>query len=296
VVSRETVRIALTIAALNDLEVKGADIENAYITAPNRERVWTLLGPEWGPDAGEKAIVVRAQYGLKSAGASFRNHLAECMAFLGYTSCRADPDLWLKPEIRPGDGFRYYCYVLIYSDDFLAIHHDAVAILKKVDKYFKMKAGSIGDPDFYLGAKLKKLRLPNTVEAWGLSPSKYVQEAVSNVEQYLAKMNLPPLTKKATGPWETGYEAELDESRELNFEEAWYYQSQIGILRWCVELGRIDMITEVSILSSHTALPREGHRDAVFHLFAYLKRKHNSRLVFDPTYPYIVAMREYKTE
>ena len=124
VVSRETVRIALTIAALNDLEVKGADIENAYITAPNRERVWTLLGPEWGPDAGKKAIVVRAQYGLKSAGASFRNHLADCMTFLGYKSCRADPDLWLKPETRPGDGFQYYCYVLIYSDDFLAIHHD----------------------------------------------------------------------------------------------------------------------------------------------------------------------------
>jgi hypothetical protein len=72
------------------------------------------------------------------------------MAFLGYTSCHADPDLWLKPEIRPGDGFRYYCYVLIYLDVFLAIHHDAVAILKKVNKYFKMKAGSIGDPDFYL--------------------------------------------------------------------------------------------------------------------------------------------------
>ena len=33
VISRETVRIALTLAALNDLEVKVADIQNAYITA-----------------------------------------------------------------------------------------------------------------------------------------------------------------------------------------------------------------------------------------------------------------------
>ena len=62
-------------------------------------------------------------------------------------------------------------------------------------------------------------------------------------EQYLTEVNLPPLTKKAKGPWETGYAAELDDSRELNFEEAWYYQSQIGVLRWCVELGRIDIIT-----------------------------------------------------
>jgi hypothetical protein len=78
-------------------------------------------------------------------------------------------------------------------------------------------------------------------------------------------MNLPPLSKKATGPWQTGYDAELDDSRELNFEEAWFYQSQIGILCWCVELGRVAIMTEVSILSSHTASPREGHRDAVFH-------------------------------
>jgi hypothetical protein len=34
VVSREFVRIALTLAVLNDLEVKTADIKNSYLTAP----------------------------------------------------------------------------------------------------------------------------------------------------------------------------------------------------------------------------------------------------------------------
>jgi hypothetical protein len=43
VVSRESVRIALTLAALNDLNVKMADIENAYLTAPITEKVWTVL-------------------------------------------------------------------------------------------------------------------------------------------------------------------------------------------------------------------------------------------------------------
>ena len=54
-----------------------------------------------------------------------------------------------------------------------------------------------------------------------------------------------------------------------------------------VELGRVDMITEVSLLASHLALPREGHLEAVFHIYAYLKCKHNSRMIFDPTYPTI---------
>ena len=112
VVSRETVRLALTVAALNDLEVKVGDVLNAYITAPVKEKVWTVLGPEFGPDAGRRAIIVRALYGLKSAGAAFRAHLASFMRQMGYTSCKADPDLWMKAVTRPDDNVRYYAYIL----------------------------------------------------------------------------------------------------------------------------------------------------------------------------------------
>jgi hypothetical protein len=54
-----------------------------------------------------------------------------------------------------------------------------------------------------------------------------------------------------------------------------------------MELGRVDIITEVSTLSSHLALPREGHLEALLHLFAYLDKKHNARIIFDPSYPTI---------
>ena len=63
------------------------------------------MGSEFGPDlAGNKALVVKDLYALKSEGASFRNHLAECMINLGYLLCLADPDLWFKEETRPSDG------------------------------------------------------------------------------------------------------------------------------------------------------------------------------------------------
>ena len=52
-----------------------------------------------------------------------------------------------------------------------------------------------------------------------------------------------------------------------------------------MELGRIDIITEVSMLVSQLALQREGHLEAVFHIFGYMKGHHNSRMVFNPTYP-----------
>ena len=63
--SRETARIALMIAALNDLEVKLHDILNAYIQAPVTEKEGTIVGPEFGKDAEETAVIVRALYGLK---------------------------------------------------------------------------------------------------------------------------------------------------------------------------------------------------------------------------------------
>ena len=52
-----------------------------------------------------------------------------------------------------------------------------------------------------------------------------------------------------------------------------------------LEIVRIDICCEVSMMSSHLALPREGHLDQVFHIFAYLKKHHNYALVFDPSYP-----------
>jgi hypothetical protein len=76
VVSCETVHLALTIASLYDLKVKVGDVLNAYITAPVKEKVWTILGPDFGHGVGRSAIIVCALYGLKSAGAAFQAHLA----------------------------------------------------------------------------------------------------------------------------------------------------------------------------------------------------------------------------
>ena len=52
-----------------------------------------------------------------------------------------------------------------------------------------------------------------------------------------------------------------------------------------MELGRVDICLEVSLMSSQLELPCEGHLGKLFHIFAYLKWKHRARMVFDPTYP-----------
>jgi hypothetical protein len=72
----------MTLAALNDVDIKMDDIENTYLTAPIAEIFFTVSGTELGDDARNSANIVRFLYVLQSAGASFRNHLVECMKHL----------------------------------------------------------------------------------------------------------------------------------------------------------------------------------------------------------------------
>ena len=54
-----------------------------------------------------------------------------------------------------------------------------------------------------------------------------------------------------------------------------------------LDIGHVEIINDVSTLASQMEMPREGHMDAMFHVFAYLKARQNSRMVFDPTYLHI---------
>ena len=93
------------------------------------------------------------------------------------------------------------------------------------------------------------------------------------------------MVAKAPTPLSSGYRPEVDVTGELDASDASYYHYLIRIIRWIVELGRIDITCEVSMMSSHLALTREGHLKEVFYVFAYLKNHMNSELVFAPTVP-----------
>jgi hypothetical protein len=116
------------IAALDDLDILGADVQNACINAKTCEKVYTTAGPEFGSNEGRPAITVRALYGLKCSGARWRDHLASILIQAGFRSSKADPDVWMRKAHKP-NGFIYWEYVLCYVDDILAISHEPQGIL-----------------------------------------------------------------------------------------------------------------------------------------------------------------------
>ena len=72
---------------------------------------------------------------------------------------------------------------------------------------------------------------------------------------------------------------------DLDNKQDNYFQGLIGIVRWMCELGRVDILVPVAMLSRYLAAPREEHLDQVFHLFADLKRCNRLGMVFDDLCP-----------
>jgi len=274
----------LTIAALNDLKVLLSDIQNAYLTAPCREKVYTKAGPEFGPaDCGKTMLIVRALYGLKSRGAAFRSFLADHLWDIGYRPSKADSDVWMRPAIK-NNGFKYWEYILCYVDDILVISDNPMQTMNNIGQKFKFKDDKAVTPEQYLGAGLSKMTNDSGTECWAMSSDEYCGALVKTVEGVLEKKGLRLLSKCRT-PTSHGYRPELDATAELKQDGVQWYQELIGSLRWAAELGRVDILLEVTLMSQQLALPREGHLEQVLHIIGHLKQHPKLRLMFDSDSP-----------
>jgi hypothetical protein len=142
VVSRDSVRLAFLLAALNDLDLLAADIGNAYLNANTREKVHTICGLEFGhQNLGKVAVITRALYGLKSSGAAWRSMFAASLQELGFISSIVDPDVWYRAASKP-DGSLYYEYIFVYVDSLLVLSTDPHMIMKTISQQYRLKEGS----------------------------------------------------------------------------------------------------------------------------------------------------------
>lgn len=288
VVSRDSVRLIFLAAALNDLDIKSADVRNAYLNAPTQEKYWARAGPEFGSNEGRRVLIIRALYGLKGSAAAWRSFFAAALRQMGWKSCeKADPDVWMRAAVKP-DGTEYYEYLLVYVDDLLIASHDPGKVIQSIKKLFTLKDDSVGPPTRYLGSSISEFTIDTRdgpIKTWAMSADEYLKNALTNVEQKLDEVDKRLPKKAPMYPMQSNYRPELDVTGMLDDQGVTTYQELVGILRWAVELGRIDIYHAVSVLSQYLAAPRIGHLEQVLHIFAYLKGHLRSSIVFDPTQP-----------
>ena len=290
VVSRDSVRIMFLIAALNDLDIKMCDIGNAYLNAETRERVWFQAGQEWGSKAGCEVIIVRALYGLKSSGAEWKKTFASYIRHtLGYSPCiGADDNVYLRPE-KDEMGEEYYSYLVVYVDDVLSIHKEPNKVLNIINRDYRLKEPP-ECPSMYLGADISKYEINNDstiINCWAMSADSHVKKALEVIQGRMKEDDVyfKGSKKAPEHPFSSqSYRPELDTTELCNDEQTQFYQSLIGIMTWLCEIGRVDILTEKSLLATHLANPRLGHMHQALHVFKYLKYHNRSKCVFDPTY------------
>jgi hypothetical protein len=179
--------------------------------------------------------------------------------------------------------------LLVYVDDVLAISHELKVLIDAIGEYYKVKPGSDKEPDIYLGANVEKVQMPVGREVWTTSPCNYIKNAIKTVEGLLAEDREGYVLKnKAKNPFPMNYQPELDVLNELGPELSSHYLQFIGIVRWVIELGHIDIHHEVSLLSQYQGNPRVGHLEALYHVFVYMKSQLDIGCVtFNPKTPVV---------
>ena len=163
--------------------------------------------------------------------------------------------------------------------------------MKMVQETFTVKPDSIKVPTSYLGAEIGKVVYSDGSYAWTMGAQGYVKKVVKNIKKRLSDDHLQ-FNRKLSDPAVSApqpfssvtYRPELDTSLECTNERTTFYQNIIGILRWVVELGKIDIGFEVSLLSRYLVQPRTGHLVQALHVLKYLDIHSENDLAFDPAY------------
>jgi hypothetical protein len=257
VVSLRSMRIAIAAGELNGLFLMVGDISSAYLEAFTLEKVTFIAGPEFGPLAGHLLIIVRALYGLRTSGARWHDRYADVMHLMGFSPCKADPDVWMR------DCTTHYEYVLVYVDDIMFIGKEPQKFFDSLinDHGFKLKG--VGIPKYHLGGDF--YRDSDGTLAWGAHS--YVSKMLTNYETMFGSK-----PKEFATPMIEKDHPEIDTSDLLDALGIKQYQSLIGALQWLVTLGRFDIHLGVATMSSYRCAPRQGHLERLQRMYGYLRR------------------------
>jgi hypothetical protein len=154
--------------------------------------------------------------------------------------------------------------------------------LERIKATYELNPTGIRPPTRYLSADVDQVTCPGDLsgkEHWSFSAHTYVQNVVKNVRLILQEEGRGLKSTAKTPFPSTAYRLEMDMTEGCNHNEASRFSQLIGVLHWAIELGRIYIYTEVSLLLQQLALPRIGHLEVVYHIFAYLNKHDKSRII-----------------
>jgi hypothetical protein len=263
VVSLRGLRIVTFLSELNGLDLWATDISNAYLEAFTMERNHIVAGPEFGQLEGHYLIIVKALYGLRTSGLRWYERFTDCLCNEGFSSCKAEPDIWMRLN---GD---LYEYVATYVDDLCLGMLDLKSFTDTLQKKYNFKLKGTSPIDFHLGQSFSR----NDDWEMEISGKHYIDKMIDTYVQLYGEK-----PRKSSSPLEQNDHLEMDDSPFLGQDETQQFQSLIGAMQWAVSIGRLDIATAVMSLSSFRAMPRRGQLERAKWIYGYLRKMKEARI------------------
>ena len=255
--SLRSLRMVVFLSQLNNLEIWGADVGNAYLEAYTDEKLCIIAGPEFKELQGHLLIMVKALYGTRSGGARWHDRLFDILQELKFKPSKADPDVWMRPE----PGGTCYEYLAVYVDDLAIAAKDPQAFCNELKEKYNLKLKGVGSLEYHLGCTYKKYH-DGTLAA---DPRRYVNKILESYERMFKEK-----PRKSRPPLEGGDHPELDTSELCDDHQTKQFQTLIGQLQWLISLDGFDIAVHVMSLSKFRAQPRKGHLDRAKRIVGYL--------------------------
>ena len=254
VVSLRSLRMVVFLSQLNDFEIWGADVGNAYLEVYTDEKLCTIAGPEFKELQGHPLIMIKALYKTHSLGARWHDRLFDILQELKFKSSKAD---WMRPE----PGGTCYEYIAVYVDDLAIAAKDPQAFCNELKKGYNLKLKGVGSLEYHLGCTYKK-DPDGTLAA---DPRRYVNKILESYERMFKEK-----PRKSRPPLEEGDHPELHTPELCDEHQTNQLQTLVGQLQWLISPGHVDIAVHVMSLSRFRAQPRKGHLDRTKRTVGYL--------------------------
>ena len=144
VVSLRNLRLAIFLAELNNLQLWGADVGNAYLQALTKEKHYIVGGPEFQELQGHVLVVHKA---TRSGGACWYDKLFDILHQMAFRPSKADPYICMKSS----KDDNHYEYIAVYVDDLAMCMKDPKAFHDTLKEKYKLKLKGVGPISYHLG-------------------------------------------------------------------------------------------------------------------------------------------------
>ena len=156
VISLRHLRLVIFLGELNNLELWGADIGNAYLKAYTHEKLFIIAGAEFEELEGFILIFNKTLYGLKSSGKRWAERFHDIIKDMGFTPSKTDPCVWM----RENKNLKFYEYIATYVDDLCIAAQNPGQIIQVLKENYKIKSQRRWIPEPPPGCRLHQRQRP----------------------------------------------------------------------------------------------------------------------------------------